>query len=359
MTVALISCLDNPEYRAYGLLAERIPQPFLNLPAPLGLAAALAAGRAAFPDATKYCYAQPQFLSAFFSLDLLYAGALHQWLDQSGSDPLVFRRIVIPGPPDLVCVTAAQITELGEDAVATHELEIERWILQTDARRKTFVFGDSHVWNLYTDVQRIGMRGVVVEALNLPSGQELKISRHLGAFTMHRLAERGELTAQLFRDYGVRRGDRVVAVCGEIDIRNHIGRISAKVGIPRAPLIADLCTRFCRRLEFALEELQPVEVALSCPTPPLDFAQVGRDDVEHFGSIEDRIDSTRVMAQRLRYEAERRGWAIIDLSKAYEDSRGALRAELSDRFCHVEHSHKGPATDALARLIVSSRNLNA
>ncbi len=355
MTVALISCLDNPEYRAYGLLAERIPQPFLNLPAPLGLAAALAARRAAFPNATKFCYAQPQFLSAFFSLDLLYAGALHQWLDHASRDPLVFRRIVIPGPPDLVCVSATQIPEVNDDAIATHELEIERWILQADSRRKTFVFGDSHVWNLYTDVQRIGMRGVVVEVLDLPTGQELKISRHLGAFTMHRLAERGELTAQFFRDYGVRGGDRVVAVCGEIDIRNHIGRIAASRGFPRAPLIADLCTRFCRRLEFALEELQPVEVAISCPTPPLDFAQIGRDDVEHFGSIEDRIDSTRVMAQCLRLEAERRGWAVINLSGDYEDGRGAMRPELSDQFCHVSHYHKGPATDALARLIVGSQ----
>lgn len=350
MTVAIISSLDQQVYRDYGLLAERIPQPFLHVPGPVDIGEALAQGRAAFPSADRYCYAQPEFLSAFFSLDFLYEGALQRWLDTANADPLIFRRIVLPQPPDLVCVSAEALDALDWNAPHTHELEIERAILQTDARRKTFVFGDSHVWNLYTSIDRIGMRGVVVEATDVDGQSTLKVSRHIGAVTMHRLAERGELTATFFQDYGVRRGDLVVAVVGEIDIRNHIGRISAEWGIPRAQLLADLAARFCRRLEFALSELQPLSIALSCPTPPLDFAEVGRDDVEHVGSIEERIDSTREMTACLRKEAESRGWDVLDLADVYADARGAMRADLSDHFCHVAHAHKAPAVDALARL---------
>ncbi len=349
MTVALISSLDDPKHRDYGLLAERIPQPFLHVPGSFDIPTALAAGRAAFPKADRYCFAQPEFLSEFFSLDYLYEGALHRWLDAVRADPLIFRRIVLPQPPDLVCVSAAALATLDVDAPHTHELELERFILRTDPRRKTFVFGDSHVWNLYTAVHLIGMRGVVVEAIDVAGRRELKVSRHLGPFTMHRLAERGELDAALFRDYGVRDGDLVVAVCGEIDIRNHIGRIATEWGTPRASLITDLASRFCRRLEFALTDLR-VRVALSCPTPPLDFAEVARTDVEHVGTIAERIDSTREMTRCLRREAAQRGWEVLDLAADYEDSRGALRAELSDRFCHVDHARKGPACESLMKL---------
>lgn len=351
MTVALISCLDSPEFRAYGLYEERIPGPFLNLSARLGVRDALEAGRAAFPDATHYCYADGEFLSGFFSLDYLYEGALHRWLEAQPVNPLVFRRVVLHNLPDLVCATPDRFADLRDDAAATHEVELERWMLRADLRRKTFIVGDSHVWNLYTDLARIGLRGVVVEALRVDGMPELKVSRHLGPFTMHRLAERGELQDALFREYGLRNGDRVVAVCGEIDIRNHVGRIATEWGIPRAQLIADLASRFCRRLEFALGGFQHLTVALSLPTPPLDFAEVGRTDVEHVGSIEDRIDSTREMARCLTREAAARGWRVIDLAPDYEDSRGALRAELSDRFCHVGHGHKAAALDALARAL--------
>lgn len=352
MHPVLVTSLDSPSFRQWGLQAERIPAPCVVLDARAAIHEALHLGRTAFPEARAVCYAQPEFLAAFFSQHYLYEGGLHRWLAQASSYPLVFRRIDTTAPADLLCVHASAIDGADPCAPSTHTGEIELDLLRDDTRRKTLVFGDSHVFNLYTNVALIGGRGVVVERVRVHGVDELKVSRHIGSVTMHRLSTRGELNAKFFRTYGLRPGDRVVAVCGEIDVRNHVGRVALAHGIPVAHVIEELCGRFCSTLAAAVAQFGPLRVVLSCPTPPLDFARLDPSNVvAHWGTLEERIAATHIMRQCLARESRARGWGLIDVYDLYADAQGALDFARSDKFCHVAHAHKGPAVAALQRVM--------
>jgi hypothetical protein len=214
MRPVLVAYLDPARCRAWGLEPERVPMPFVALPQPLEVREALAAGFAAYPQGERVAYVAQEFLCEFFNFATLYEGGLHRWLEASPHDPLVFRRLDGPEPPDVFCVSRQSLATADPLGPRTDEGEIELALLPEDPRPKTLVFGDSHVWNLYTQVRLIGKRGVVVDVVHAGGVEQLKISRHVGPVTMHRLASRGELTADFFRTYGVRPGDRVVAVCG-------------------------------------------------------------------------------------------------------------------------------------------------
>jgi hypothetical protein len=351
MLPVLVAAFDGFIPQDWGLEPTRIPAPFVALEHQLPAPAAIAAGFSAFPEASKVAVVDGAFLGQFFNRDYLYEGALHRWLADAPEDPLVFRRQETGEVADILCVTRASAAQAHPLAVSTHSGEIELELLRADPRRKTFVFGDSHVWNLYAATDRIGLRGVVVETVHVHGGEQLKVCRHQGPVTMHRWATGDELTPDYFRQYGVRDGDWVVAVCGEIDIRNHIGRIAHERGVPASRVIQELCSRFGARLASALRDLD-VNVALSCPIPPLDFAELGRPDVvAHVGTIEERIATTLAFRARLMAEARGREWSVLDVYDAFADSRGALEVTRSDYFCHVGHDHKRPAVDVLARLM--------
>ncbi|MGE3274700.1 MAG: hypothetical protein AB7O67_06280 [Vicinamibacterales bacterium] len=351
MLPVLVTCLESPAYRDWGLAPERIPAPVLAIEGPAGPPAeVLARAFEAFPDATRACLARAAFLYEHFNFGYLYEGALHRWLAERPEDPFAFRRVVMPWPADLLMVSRDTRAAADLDMPCSAAGEIELELLAYDPRPKTLVFGDSHVWNLFTRVDLIGSRGVVIEPMDVPGGH-LKISRHMGPLTMHRLAGDADLTASFFRGYGIRPGDRVVAVCGEIDVRNHVVRIAEREGRPTADVVSDLCGRFCDRLAAVVAECGPLDVVVACPTPQIDYQQLGRADVEHAGTVAQRVSCTQVMRRCLAAACATRGWTLLDVHDEFATADGTLDLDRSDRFCHVAHGEKGPALDALHRII--------
>jgi hypothetical protein len=314
----------------------------------LAAAAGQAPARALFAAREYFVYGLLNFI-------LLYEGAVHAWLEAEGAGGICYRRHDGAFEPDLAGGFETDAAPWVE-RTSTHVGDLNLVLLRDDPRPKTLVFGDSHALFLFTAVDLIGARDVVLELVHPCGRPELKVSRHLGAVTMHGLASGAMVNAGFFREHGLVPGDRIVAVAGEIDIRSHVMRIARRDGVPADTVVRELCARFTATLESAVRAFGRLEVVVAGPAPPLEVERVDGNTVAVVGTIAERVRTTQVMRRELETQCARRGWSYLDVYENFADATGALDIERSDRFCHVSHLHKTPAVEALDALMAGAED---
>lgn len=361
--------LDSTGHRDWGLRPERLPGPVLcfypaaldsafgGLPwgdgvtpirvpddegAALTDATLLAATAGTRAGGAPVFAARLDYLATHCSLAFLYDGSVHRWLDSLGAGPVCYRHQDGPFPPDIVGGGGMPAT-----LTSTHHGDLTPVLLRRDPRPKALIIGDSHTQYLFTNGDLIGQRAVVVEPLTLGGRELLKVTRHLGAVTMHGLSSGAALNADAFREHGLGEGDTVVTVCGEIDIRAHVLRVAARTRQAPEAVVRHLCARFAATLHASVQAFGRLEVIVAGPAPPLEVERIEGNTIEVAGSIEERVRCTRLMRNELAMQCARRGWSFLDVYGAFADERGALDVARSDLFCHVSHHHKGPALAAL------------
>ena len=216
------------------------------------------------------------------------------------------------------------------------------------------VVGDSHVLNCFTLNAAIGCRANVLVRTSDVSHTRVpyahQFSHHLGSRTMHSAGRRGALLT-VAKDCGVKAGDAVVWVFGEIDARSHILRQQAEHGRTLDEVIGTLARDYISGILEVERVYDGVRSAVFAPIPPLDNPGYSSDDFPVHGSIEERIGATRQLRAALAALCDRHGILFLDVSAHYESARGDLRWELSDHFCHIASASQAPAVEGLYELL--------
>jgi hypothetical protein len=216
------------------------------------------------------------------------------------------------------------------------------------------VIGDSHAYNCFTPNTAIGCRANVlvrtkdVSQTHVPYAYQF--THHLGSRTMHFAGRPGALVTEAAR-CGVKAGDAVVWVFGEIDVRCHIVRQQAEFGRTPADVIGTLATDYIGGVLEVQRVFKPARNVVFAPIPPLDNPGYTSDDFPVFGSIAERIEANKQLRAALSALCERHGIMNLDVSAHYASPRGDLRWEVSDHFCHIAGGSQAPAVEALYNLL--------
>lgn len=197
------------------------------------------------------------------------------------------------------------------------------------------VIGDSHVLNCFTPSRAIGCRPNVlvrtgdVSAIPIPYTHQF--SHHLGSRTMHHGGQSGALL-NAADQCGVKHGDAVVWVFGEIDVRCHIIRQHRQEGRQLDEVI-DLLTRdYVRGILEVRSRYERSRHVVFAPIPPLDNPNYTSADLPVFGSIAERVAVTRQVRHALAALCARHGLVYLEAPATFETPQGDLQWDLSDHF---------------------------
>jgi hypothetical protein len=397
-----LTTIDNPEPLNWGLKLEKIAAPMVllcsrdmaealkaqsvpphvsivigELPQTPSLGDKLRwlrdACRVGYQNAHSYYWLDARLIYTHLSFEFLYSDLLSRAIARFASGPAYF---IMPGydaasffggpKASIEALTAdrgelfATVPERSSGAVFTSAFDWERPVdlnLLLGAaidEPVLHVIGDSHGYNCFTPTAAIGCRAnVLVRAKDVSHTHvpyAYQFTHHLGSRTMHFAGRPGALVTEATR-CGVKAGDAVVWVFGEIDVRCHIVRQQAEHGRTSDDVIAKLATDY---IDGILEVQRVLELARSvvfAPIPPLDNPGYTSEDFPVFGSIAERIEASRQLRATLSTLCDRHGILLLDVSAHYESARGDLRWELSDHFCHIGSGSQAPAVEALYDLL--------
>jgi hypothetical protein len=397
-----LTTIDNPEPLNWGLNLEKIATPMVllcsrdmaevlkvqrvpphvsivisELPQTPSLGDKLTwlrdACRVGYQNAHSYYWLDARLVYANLSFEFLYSDLLSRAIARFASGPAYF---IMPGydaasffggpKTSIEGLTAdsgelfATIPERSSGAVFTSAFDWERpadlnLLLGAAIDEPILhVIGDSHAYNCFTPNGAIGCRAnVLVRAKHVSHTHvpyAYQFTHHLGSRTMHFAGRPGALVTEATR-CGVKAGDAVVWVFGEIDVRCHIVRQQADHGRTSDDVIGTLATDYIDGILEVQRVLELTRSVVFAPIPPLDNPGYTSEDFPVFGSIAERIEASRQLRATLSTLCDRHGILFLDVSAHYESARGDLRWELSDHFCHIASGSQAPAVDALYDLL--------
>jgi len=397
-----LTAIDNPEPLNWGLKLEKIATPMVllcsremaealkvqsvpphvsivisELPRTPSLGDKLTwlrdACRAGYQNAHSYYWLDARLVYTNLSFEFLYSDVLARAIARFAPGPAYF---IMPGydaasffggpKTSIAALTAgsgemfATIPERSSNAVFTSAFDWER---PADLNRLLsaaidepilHVIGDSHAYNCFTPNTAIGCRAnVLVRAKDVSHTQvpyAYQFTHHLGSRTMHFAGRPGALVTEAAR-CGVKAGDAVVWVFGEIDVRCHIVRQQAEHGRTSGDVIGTLASDYIAGIVEVQRAIKLTHSVVFAPVPPLDNPGYTSADFPVFGSIAERIEASRQLRAILSTLCDRHGITFLDVSAHYESARGDLRWELSDHFCHIASGSQAPAVEALYGLL--------
>jgi hypothetical protein len=397
-----LTTIDNPEPLNWGLKLEKIATPMVllcsrdmaealqvesvpphvsiviaELPRTPSLSDKLTwlrdACRAGYQNAHSYYWLDAQLVYAHLSFEFLYSDLLSRAIARFAPGAAYF---IMPGydaasffggpKTSIEALIAdsgdlfATIPERSSGAVFTSAFDWER---PADLNLRLGaaiddpilrVIGDSHAYNCFTPNTAIGCRANVLVRAKDVSHTDVpyayQFTHHLGSRTMHFAGRPGALLTEAAR-CGVKAGDAVVWVFGEIDVRCHIVRQQAEHGRTSNEVIGTLAADYIDRILEVQRAAALARSVVFAPIPPLDNPGYVSDDFPVFGSIAERIEANRQLRAALSTLCDLHGILFLDVSAHYESARGDLRWELSDHFCHIGSGSQAPAVDALYGLL--------
>ena len=158
------------------------------------------------------------------------------------------------------------------------------------------VIGDSHVLNCFTPNTAIGCRpNVLVQTSDVSqTACRTRISSAIisAPRTMHSAGRPGALVT-VAKSCGVKGGDAVVWVFGEIDVRSHILRQRMERGRELDEVIGTLARDYVEGILDVQRAHAGVRSIVFAPIPPLDNPGYSSTEFPIYGSIEERIGATR------------------------------------------------------------------
>lgn len=405
--VCLVTSVDSPEPLKWGLEVERIAIPMVllcrgdmipvfqegdlpphvalvatDLPETLSLPDKLAglhrACRGGYHNADCYYWLDIRLVYQHLSFEFLYGDVLTRAIGRFATGPAYF---IMPGyeassffgGPKLVIeklyeqrrdapggLFESPVPAPAQDTVFMSAFDCVRPV---DLNLKLaavidapvlHVVGDSHVLNCFTVNKAIGCRpNILVRTPDVSKTAvpyAYQFSHHLGSRTMHFAGRPGALLATA-KDCGIKAGDAVVWVFGEIDARSHILRQRTEGQRALDEVIDTLARDYVRGILEVERGYEPLRSVVFAPIPPLDNPGYTSVELPIYGSIEERIAVTRQLRTALAALCERHGILFLDVAAQFETARGDLRWELSDRFCHIASGYQRPIVEGLYALL--------
>lgn len=311
-------------------------------------------------------YINPELPVEQFSLDMFETGLLHQYLrDQhpglcsisqigSGRKSDVFGGHVdqwIQWLDALDQFADPQSPVNGFSEIPQLQLNLNTEVLKYSGRQVVHILGDSHSLYSFSEFGKVGRRNPAVQFVNdvtLASGDSICLSiDHIGPHTMHHFAHPEHLNTAMLQKAGLRDGDSLMLVCGEIDVRNHIHRIATRKKQPYTEIIRELTTRYLNHIAEIKKDFPGCRFIIAAPTPPLNFEELNQDPPEHAGSLEERVTYTAAMVNMLEQGCKKHGFTLLDYRNHYANPDGVLYTTFSDMFCHISPYHNHCARQVL------------
>lgn len=153
----------------------------------------------------------------------------------------------------------------------------------------------------------------------------------LGPVTMHRCARDGfEFLDDILRDAS--KGDYLITVFGEIDIRCHIARAALKQNRSIEDVVLELATLYVDRLA-GYAHPRGINVIVSEPLFPANRRP--NPELPFVGTIEERVYIHGIMGRNLSDQCKKRGLQFLPMPQKYRSPEGLLRRKYSDDGVHI------------------------
>jgi hypothetical protein len=187
------------------------------------------------------------------------------------------------------------------------------------------VFGDSHSSYLFSNQQqgKIYLERshyqfqYLNETVNLPF-----VIHWLGPITMYRIGRDGISCEEIKDD------DIVVFVSGEIDVRCHIGKQRDQYRRALEEVIETLVKNYIAAILKLRAAYNKLTCVISMIVPPTDVTY--NPEFPYYGSLDDRINITRMLNKTLERECNINNILFIDKYNEYCTERGDLRPDISE-----------------------------
>ena len=220
---------------------------------------------------------------------------------------------------------------------------ITRYVRQT-----VHIFGDSHASWMFSNGHQ-GKEYAEHSYYEFKMGEDTVfvpfVITWLGPVTMHRIGRDG------ISYEGIQNEDVVVLVSGEIDVRCHIGKQRDEQGRGLDEIICTLVRDYIAVLLKIRSLKSNITAVVSMVVPPTD---INLNPVfPYYGTLDDRINITRKLNNRLKKECEVNGIYFVDKYDFYSTQHGDLRADIAEPG-NIHIAYQKPMQDALLDLIIGN-----
>ena len=187
------------------------------------------------------------------------------------------------------------------------------------------VFGDSHSSYLFSNGHqgRLYLERSYYQFQHLNESLYLPFVIHwLGPITMYRIGRDG-ISCNEIKD-----NDIVVFVSGEIDARCHIGKQRDKYKRSLEEVIETLVRNYVAAILKLRDAYNNLTCVVSMIVPPTDVTF--NPHFPYYGSLEDRIQVTRLLNKKLEREYSLNNIYFVDKYNEYCTEYGDLRSDISE-----------------------------
>jgi hypothetical protein len=165
---------------------------------------------------------------------------------------------------------------------------------------------------------------------------------HLGPRTMHGLGH-WYLAEIDLANFGIRAGDCVTFVSGEIDVRVHIGRIRDTTGRTLDTIIDDLVSNYISAISAKAAQFPKVDFMVAAVMPPTGIED--RPDMGFHGDTLDRAAITLQLNYCLEQAALASGILYADIGSPFAADDGRLIPAFLDPWMHVSREFSSIVRD--------------
>lgn len=181
------------------------------------------------------------------------------------------------------------------------------------------IFGDSHS-SIYKYIPEITVHNVGPVTMHRVGRDGVRgATRRCGPQTKAGQEREQALGVQLcaasnqgssFREHGIKNGDFVVFIFGEIDVRNHIGKQRDSLGRNEDEILKTLAVNYLQKIHEEASYFDSITCAVRFVTP---VSEQTRDPIRHpaHGTKEDRAQLVNKLNGLLRDESSRYGVVYI------------------------------------------------
>lgn len=217
--------------------------------------------------------------------------------------------------------------------------------------RNIHVIGDSHASFCFTGRNSIAPTIEYTHYIYSLPGKNIYFPvtiSWLGAKTMYGIGRDG----LDYNKYGVKNGDIMVFIFGEIDIRCHIGRILDQKKKSEEEIINELATSFINRIINNKKKYKDLFCIVSMVIAPTDYFSNPKFPV--YGTLQDRINFTKKLNAALQKECSENGISILNSFEYFTNQDGSLKKETSDHLVHINPDLNYIVKNELSKLLLKN-----
>lgn len=220
------------------------------------------------------------------------------------------------------------------------------------------VLGDSHAFFCFNNTQS----GITADEMStfhyVKDGKSCSLSFYihwLGSRTMHRVGRDG-LSGLNIKRFGVKEGDVVVFLFGEVDVRCHIGKQRDQFKRSQAEVIQTLASNYLRTIYENKRQYKNITCIVASVTPPCDRGY--NPSYPFYGPLQDRVRITQELNEALSLHGQRLGIHFLDIYSMYAQEDGSLGVALSDGIVHISPRHNGPIKEKLVDILIENNMIH-